>query len=158
MLILDNGQISFTLSFYFEKHHISASSSLSLQFNPIKLSILNSQGFTAGLYRIEVKSSKIQNKTARNRHSGIRNVQESRKLSRINPSYLEPFSDTSPRSNPVHLNTSNLFSTNTLTTQLVIISTMHKTPTFISAFEAFLTQNPPQNDDQNNSQGKHMLH
>ena len=83
----------------------------------------------------------------RNRHSGIRNVQESTKLSRINPSYLEPFLDTSPRSNPVHLNTSNLFSTNTLTTELVIISTMDKTPTFISAFEAFLTQNPPQNDN-----------
>ena len=34
---------------------------------------------------------------------------------------------------------------------------MDKTPTFISAFEAFLTQNPPQNDDPNDSQGKHML-
>ena len=87
-LILDNGNILFTLSFYFEKHHISASSSLSLQFNPIKLSILNCQGFTAGLYRIEAKLSKIQNKMARNRHSGIRNVQESRKLSRINQQWI----------------------------------------------------------------------
>ena len=157
MLILDNRQNSFTLSFYFKKHLISASSSVSLQFKPLKLSILYCPGFTAELYRIEVKLSKILNKMPRNRHSGIRNVQESTKLSRINPSYLEPFLDTSPRSNSVHLNTSNLFSTNTLTTELVIISTMDKTPTFISAFEAFLTQNPPQNDDPNNSQGKHML-
>ena len=78
-------------------------------------------------------------------------------MSRINPSYLEPFLDTSPRSIPVHLNTSNLFSTIPLTTKFGIISTMDKTPTFISAFEAFLTQNPPQNDDPNDSQGKHML-
>ena len=146
MLILDNRQNSFTLSFYFEKHLISASSSVSLQFKPIKLSILYCPGFTPELYRIEVKLSKIPNKMLRNRHSGIRNVQESTK-----------FLDTSPRSNPIHLNTSNLFSTNTLTTELVIISTMDKIPTFISAFEAFLTQNPPQNDDPNNSQGKHML-
>ena len=34
---------------------------------------------------------------------------------------------------------------------------MDKTPTFMSAFEAFLTQNQPQNEDPNTSQGKHML-
>ena len=57
----------------------------------------------AKLYKIQSKMSKILLKLARIEESGSQNVQELIRLSRNNPSCLDPFLDTSRRSIPAHL-------------------------------------------------------